>query len=211
MRQSQMMAYLGTMTYPEVATTKNKRALRQLATRFVICGETLYRRSVNGMLLLCLDRNSVDRVMRKVHAGVYGPHMGGHMLVRKIMRIGYFWLTMETDCCQFVQRCLECQIHANLIHVSSLELHALTSPWSFSVWGIDIIGKISLKSSSGYEFILVAIDYFTKWVEAASYTRLTSFGITSFIRSHVICHYRVPHELILDKVVHFKADVDTLL
>ncbi|RVW53743.1 hypothetical protein CK203_069124 [Vitis vinifera] len=91
--------------YPEAATAKDKRALRQLATRFVICGETLYRRSPDGMLLLCLDRASADRVMREVHAGVCGPHMGGHMLARKIMRTGYFWLTMETDCCQFVQRC----------------------------------------------------------------------------------------------------------
>ncbi|KAL6315203.1 hypothetical protein AAG906_037435 [Vitis piasezkii] len=87
---------------------------------------------------------------------------------------GYFWLTMETDCCQFVQRCPECQIHGDLIHVPPSELHALTSPWPFSVWGIDIIGKISPKSSNGHEFILVAIDYFTKWVEAASYARLTS-------------------------------------
>ena len=69
---------------------------------------------------------------------------------------------------QFVQRCSECQMHGDLIHVSPSELHAQTSPWPFSVWGIDIIGKISPKSSSRHEFILVAIDYFTKWVEAAN-------------------------------------------
>ncbi|KAL6337553.1 hypothetical protein AAG906_037146 [Vitis piasezkii] len=68
-------------TYPEAATAKDRRALRQ-----------------------------------EVHAGVCGPHMGGHMLARKIMRTGYFWLTMETDCCQFVQRCPECQMHGDLIH-----------------------------------------------------------------------------------------------
>ena len=66
---------------------------------------------------------------------------------------------------QFVQRCSECQMHVDLIHVPPSELHALTSLWPFSVWSIDIIGKISPKSSSGHEFILVAIDYFTKWVE----------------------------------------------
>ncbi|RVX18418.1 Pol polyprotein [Vitis vinifera] len=118
---------------------------------------------------------------------------------------------METDCCQFVQRCPECQIHGDLIHVPPSELHALTSPWPFSVWGIDIIGKISPKSSSGHEFILVAIDYFTKWVEAASYARLTSSGVASFIRSHIICRYGVPHELISDRGVHFRAEVDTLV
>ena len=70
--------------------------MRQLTTQFVIYEETLYRRSVDVMLLLCLDHAFVDRVMREVHAGVCRPHMGGHMLACKIMRIGYFWLTMET-------------------------------------------------------------------------------------------------------------------
>nr|CAN70961.1 hypothetical protein VITISV_025056 [Vitis vinifera] len=69
--------------------------------------------------------------------------------------------------------------------------------------------KIALRH--GLEFILVAIDYFTKWVEAASYARLTSSGVASFIRSHIIYHYGVPHELISDRGVHFKADVDALL
>ncbi|RVX07388.1 hypothetical protein CK203_022532 [Vitis vinifera] len=108
------------------------------------------------MLLLCLDRASVDEFMREVHAGVCGPHIGGHMLAH-------------------------------------------------------IIGKISPKSSSGHEFILVAIDYFTKWVEAASYARLTLAEVASFIILHIIYHYGVPHELISDRGVHFRAKVDTLL
>ena len=64
----------------------------------------------------------------KGYTGVRGPHMGGHILTHKIMRLGYFWLTMETYCYWFVQRCLECQMHGDLIHVPPLELHALTSP-----------------------------------------------------------------------------------
>ena len=120
-------------TYSEAATAKDMRALRQLAIRFVICGETLYKRSSDGKLLLCLDRTFADRVMREIHAGVCGPHMAEHMLARKIMRTGYFWLTMETDCCWFVQRSSECQMHGDLIHIPPLELHALTSPWPFLV------------------------------------------------------------------------------
>ena len=68
-----------------------------------------------------------------------------------------------------------------------------------------------MKSSSGHEFILVAIDYFTKWVKVASYARLTSSGVVSFIRSHIICRYGVPHKLISNREVHFKVDIDTLL
>ena len=193
------------MWHLETAIAKDRRALRQLTTRFVICGDALYGRSPGGQLLLCLDRATADRVMREVHAGVCGPHMGGHMLVRKIMRTGYFWLTMETDCCQFIQRCPECQIHKDLIHLPPSELHALTSPWLFSVWGIDIIGKISPKSSSGHEYILVAIDYFSKWVEATSYAGLTAARVAKFIRSHIIYRYGVPHELLSDRGVHFRG------
>ncbi|KAL6333875.1 hypothetical protein AAG906_039285 [Vitis piasezkii] len=128
------------MVLTRVTTAKDRRALRRLATRFVISGHAICRRSLDGMLLLCMDRVITDRVMREVHVGVCGPHMGGHMLARKIMRTSYFWLTMETDCCQFVQRCPECQMHGDLIHVPPFELHALTCPWPFSAWGVDVIG-----------------------------------------------------------------------
>ena len=137
--------------------------------------------------------------------------MGGHMLACKIMRLGYFWLTMETDYCQFAHKCPKCQVHGDLIHVPPSQLHALTSQWPFSVWGIDIIGKILMKSSSRHEFILVAIDYFTKWVEVASYAKLISVKVPSFIKSHTICHYGILHELISYKGEHFRAKVETLL
>ena len=54
------------------------------------CGGTLYRHATDGVLLLCLGRDSADRVMREVHARVYGLHIGGLMLARKILRIGYY-------------------------------------------------------------------------------------------------------------------------
>ena len=69
--------FLSCGAYPETTTSKDRRALRQLATRFVICGKALYRTSPDGLLLLCLDRDSADRVMGEVHAGVCGPHMEG--------------------------------------------------------------------------------------------------------------------------------------
>ncbi|RVW33052.1 Transposon Ty3-I Gag-Pol polyprotein [Vitis vinifera] len=133
--------------------------------------------------LLIESRSSLYRLSDEKGCG---SHMRGHMLA------------------QF-------QIHGDLIHAPLLELHVLTSPWSFSIWGIDIIRKISLKSSSGHEFILVTIDYFTKWVEAASHARLTSTRVANFIISHIICRYELPHELISDRGVHFRAEVDTLL
>ena len=102
-------------------------------------------------------------------------------------------------------------MHEELTHVPPYELHALTSPWPFSVWCIDIIRKISPKSSNGHENMLVTTDYFTKWVEATSYARLIVARVAKFIRSCIICQYGVSHELISDGVVHFRGQVDTLI
>ena len=61
------------------------------------------------------------------------------------------------------------------------------------------------------DFILVAIDYFKKWVEATSYAKLNAARVATFIRLHIIYIYGVPHELISDRGVHFRGKVDTLL
>ena len=74
-----------------------------------------------------------------------------------------------------------------------------------------MIGKVSPKSSSGHEYILVAIDYFTKWVNTASYASLTTAKVVKFIRSHIIYQYGIPHELIPNRGVHLRSGVDTLV
>ena len=87
----------------------------------------------------------------------------------------------------------------------------MTSPWPFFVWGIDIIGKITPKASNGHEFILVAIDYFTKWVEAASFSVLKSKHVAKFIESNIICHYGVLHEIISYNSMQFEDEVQRIL
>ena len=132
-------------------------------------------------------------------------HQGGTRLFAHLLHLVYYWSTMEADCCEFVRRCHECQIHSNLIHAPSSHLHNLSSPWPFSVWGIDIIGKINPKASNGHEFILVAIDYFTKWVEAASYSTITATHVCKFIKNNLVCRYGVPNEIITDNGTNLTA------
>ena len=110
--------------------------------------------------------------MGEVHQGIYGPHMNGRMLDKKILRMGYYWNMMESDCVNFLKSCHDCQTHANLNHVPSSELYNMTSPLAFLVWGIDVIRRIAPKALNGHEYMLLVIDYFTKWVEAASYSVL---------------------------------------
>lgn len=73
-----------------------------------------------------------------------------------------------------------------------MSLYNITSLEPFATWGINIIGKVNPKVANGHEYILVAIDYFTKWVKVASYLVLNSKKIAQFIWIKIIYRYGVP-------------------
>ncbi|XP_070023091.1 uncharacterized protein [Nicotiana sylvestris] len=75
-----------------------------------------------------------------------------------------------------------------MIKVPLNELDATSSTWSFVTWGMDVIGPIEPAASNRHRFILAAIDYFTKWVEAASYRAMTKKVVEDFVRDRIIRH-----------------------
>ena len=99
-------------------------------------------------------------------------------MARNILRAGYYWLTMEADCYHYTKTCHKFQIYADKMHVPQTHLNVLSSPWPFSMWGIDMIGMIEPKAYNGHRLILVAIDYFTKWVEVVSYANVIRQVVT---------------------------------
>ena len=70
------------------------------------------------------------------------------------------------------------------------------------MWGMDVIGPITPKASNGHRFIFMVIDYFTKWVEAASYTSVTQSVIYRFIKKEIICRYEIPERIISDNATN---------
>nr|XP_027086560.1 uncharacterized protein LOC113708298 [Coffea arabica] len=190
--------FIKTRVYPPGANAKDKVFLRRMASKFFLSGEVLYKRTSDLNLLRCIDEDEAQYMMKEVHSGVCGPHMNGHLLAKKIMRIGYFRLTMERDCIDFVRRCIKCQVHGDVIRASPTELHSMIAPWPCSMWGMDVIGTIDPPASNGHRFILVAIEYFTKWVEAESFKHVTKKVVANFLRDHIICRFGVPETLITD-------------
>ncbi|XP_070039450.1 uncharacterized protein [Nicotiana tomentosiformis] len=108
--------FLKTKEYPEQASGDQKRTIRRLAGSFFLSGEVLYKRTPELNLLRCVDAKEVEKIMNKVHSGVCGPHMNGYVLAKKILRAGYYWMTMEKDCFRFVRKFHKCQIHGDVIH-----------------------------------------------------------------------------------------------
>nr|XP_004245360.1 uncharacterized protein LOC101255718 [Solanum lycopersicum] len=153
----------------------------------------------------CIDVVEAAKLFKQIHVGVCGTHMNGHTLARKIVQSGYFWMTMEHDCCKFLKKYHKCQVHGDLIRVPPHELNAMSSPWPFVAWGMDVIGRIELAASNGHKFILVSIKYFTKWVETASYKSVTKKVIADFVCNNLICMFGVPKSIITDNCVNLNS------
>ncbi|PKI51264.1 hypothetical protein CRG98_028344 [Punica granatum] len=101
---------LQTGQYPPFADRRDRKTLIRLAIHYFLSGEILYRRSFDSTLLRCIDEHESRRLMEEVHGGNCGPHMNGLMLAKKIMRLGYYWSIMETDCVMHVRHCHRWQV-----------------------------------------------------------------------------------------------------
>ena len=85
-----ILQYLKDGTYPPFADKNDQLTITRLSTNYIICGERLYRRSYDGIHLLCVTTKEAQQIIETVHESSYGPHMNTHMLSRKIMRQGYY-------------------------------------------------------------------------------------------------------------------------
>jgi hypothetical protein len=191
--------------YPVGASKMDKKTLRRLAMDFYLNKEILYKISFDGTLLRCLNGTNAKNALREVYEGICSTHANGHMVVRKIQRAGYFWMTLEKDCIDYTRKCHKCQVHSDKVNAPLTPLINLASPWPFAMWGINVIGPVNLKASNGYRFILVAVDYFTKWVEASSYAHVTQKVVKRFIEKDLICHYGPPEKIVTDNAQNFNS------
>nr|XP_028959985.1 uncharacterized protein LOC114825434 [Malus domestica] len=168
---------------PSLPTSKKNR---QQATKYVLWEENILRKTPDGLLLKCLGQDESMRVMAEVHEGICGAHQARMKMRWLIRRYGYFWPDVEKDCKSYARGCEECQRHGPLQHVPLVPLNPVVKPWPFRGWAMDFIGQIYPSSSKGHTFIIMATDYFTKWVEASALKTITSVTVKKFIETKIL-------------------------
>ncbi|XP_012481008.2 uncharacterized protein LOC105795905 [Gossypium raimondii] len=102
-----ILEYIKNQRYPEQENKNDKRTIRRLAIGFVLNKNILYKRGKDQMLLRCVDAVDAKRILEDVHEGICGMHTNGFTMARQIMRLGYYWLTMERDCSSYARKCLK--------------------------------------------------------------------------------------------------------
>ncbi|GKV02052.1 hypothetical protein SLEP1_g14536 [Rubroshorea leprosula] len=164
------------------------KSIKRRAAHFTLLDNHLYKRATSMPLLRCLTPYEAEYAVREVHEGVCGTHIGGRTLARKLLRHGYYWPTMVEDAQNYVKKCPTCQFNADDIHMPGEMLSSLTSPWPFAQWGVDLLGPF-IKGKGGCTFLVVAMDYFTKWIEAKPLSTTTERKIEEFLFNSILCRY----------------------
>ena len=176
---------------------KEASKIRTRSAKFTNYKGSLYKRGFFTPILKCIARKDTDYVIREVHEGVCGNHIGALALAGKILRQGYYWPTILRDATDLVRRCKICQEHAKISHLPFEPLTSITSPWPFQQWGLDILEPLPIGKGQ-CRFISVAVDYFTKWVEAEPLATITKQKIRNFVWPTILCRFGIPRALVSD-------------
>ena len=98
---------------------------------------------------------------------------------------------MQKDTEAYVKTCDKCQRFSNSIRQPTEELTPMTTPWPFAQWGLDIMRPF-LTAVRQLKFLVVGIDYFTKWVEAEALATITEKNVRNFVWICIICRFGIP-------------------
>ncbi|KAK3031150.1 hypothetical protein RJ639_035148 [Escallonia herrerae] len=195
-----IVTYLSTGELP--SERHKARNLRVKAARYALVEGTLYKKSFSLPYLRCLRLSESIYALQEVHEGICGQHLGGRTLAQKILRQGYYWPTMQRDAIEFTRRWDKCQKFAPISHTPVVPLTSIVSPIPFAVWGMDLLGPFPMASGQR-RFVIVAIEYFTKWTEAESLATITSAKCEDFFWKNVVCRFGVPRALVVDNGKQF--------
>eukprot|EP00253_Pinus_taeda_P024692 PITA_24692 len=150
----------------------------------MIIGETLYHRGVDTDLRRCLTHEEAEKVLNDCHSGTCGGHRSSYTTTQNILRERYFWPTMFKYCITVVRSCHACQIFDRKTRIPPAPLQPVFVVGPFAKWGIYFM-TCNPTLVGGHGYIIVAIDYFTKWAEAMPTLNNSGETAALFFFNHV--------------------------
>ncbi|CAM8904949.1 unnamed protein product [Rhodiola kirilowii] len=161
----------------------------------------LWKIGVDQILRRCIPDDEIASVISFCHELECGGHFGPRRTARKILDSGFFWPHVFRDAYDHCKRCDRCQRVGNISARQEMPQVPILVNDVFDIWGIDFMGPFP--ASCGFEFILVAVDYVSKWVEAKATRCADAKTVVDFLRTNIFCRYGVPKAIISDQGTHF--------
>ncbi|CAM8895806.1 unnamed protein product [Rhodiola kirilowii] len=162
----------------------------------------LYRLCADGIYWTCVAEEEMRNILYHCHSSQYGGHGGGAKTASKVLQSGFYWPTLFRDAYEFVKACDQCQRSGNISKRHEMPQQSILPVEIFDVWGINYMGHFP--SSYGNQYILVAVDYFLKWVEAFASPTCDAKAVTRLFKKIIFPRFGVPRTVISDGGSHFK-------
>jgi len=168
---------------------------------FKLCADQVIRR--------CVPEEEMDSILHHCHTREVGGHFGVTRTAAKVLQAGFYWPTLFKDAHRFVSACDSCQRTGNISRKHDMPLTNILVCEVFDVWGIDFMGPFP--SSYGNKYILVAVDYVSKWVEASALPTNDARIVCKFLK-RIFTRFGTPRAIISDRGTHFcNAQMEKLL
>ncbi|RDY02513.1 gag-pol, partial [Mucuna pruriens] len=150
----------------------------------------------------CIFETEINSVLQFCHSTLGGGHYGSTQIARKVLDCGLYWPTIFREAHHFASTCERCQkagMAMNQRH--EMPQQPILFCEVFEVWGIDFMGPFPV--SNGYSYILLAVDYVSRWVEAIATRTNDTKVVVDFLKSNIFGRFGVPKALISDQGSHF--------
>ena len=193
--------YLAYGVVPQEFSYQQKRKLRTNSRYYIWDDPLLFKRGADMIIRRCVPESEQCKILDECHASPYGGHFSGERTAHKILQSGFYWTTIFRDCAEWVKLCDRCQKIGNISCRNEMPLKGIMVVKIFDVWGIDFMGPFP--QSFGNLYILLAVDYVSKWVEAVACPRNDTNTIVSFLQKNILSKFETPRTIISDGGSHF--------
>lgn len=161
----------------------------------------VFRICTDGVIRRCVSEEEQNVILEACHSSPYGGHHGGARTATKELSCGFYWPTLYKDASNMVKRCDECQRAGGISKKNEMPLTTILEIDIFDVWGIDFMGPFV--SSCGNTYILVAVDYVSKWVEAIALPNNEAKSVVTFLKKNIFTRFGTLRAIISDGGSHF--------
>ena len=193
--------YLVTDQIPSQWSLPVKRRFLSEAKKFVFDDPYLFKYCADQIVRRCVPESDQKNILEFCHGEACGGHFSAKKTTAKVLQCGFYWPTLFKDAFHFCKACERCQ---KLGTVNPKDMMPLTNIFVvevFDCWGIDFMGPFV--SSFGFQYILLAVDYVSKWVEAIPTKTNDSKVVLLFLKENIFARFGMPRAVISDQGTHF--------
>jgi len=186
---------------PEDYDWCQRKKLFKEANQYVWDDPHLFKIGADNLLRRYVTQEEANKILWHCHNSPYGGHFNGERTAAKVLQAGFFWPSLFKDANEYFKRCDNCQRTGNISKRHEMPLNNIQEVEVFDCWGIDFIGP--LPSSFSNEYILLAVEYVSKWVEAIPPQKADAKTVIKFLKKNIFCRFGTPRVLISDGGSHF--------